>query len=122
MITPLKRRAHGTEYELKAADYLEKQCYRILARNVNYRCGEIDLIAEEAGARGTTLVFIEVRKRDPQAWITPEESITYPKQQRLRRAIERYLCKYTGRAQNVRIDLIAFAGEEMKHFRDFLRF
>ena len=116
----LKRRAHGTEYEQKAGEYLEKNGYRLLAKNVTYVCGEIDLIVEENSARGVILVFVEVRKRDPSAWITPEESLTFPKQRRLKMAIQRYLLKYRGHAQHVRIDLIAFWGEELRHWRDFM--
>jgi putative endonuclease len=123
MIKPkpeFKRRAHGTEYEQKAADYLEKIGYRLIAKNANYKCGEIDLIAEETTARGVILVFVEVRKRDPAAGITPEETITFRKQRRLQMAIQLYLLKYRGSAQRVRIDLVAFWGEELRHRRDFV--
>ncbi|MBC7396532.1 MAG: YraN family protein [Bdellovibrionales bacterium] len=115
------KRAHGNRFEAEAARFLERAGYLILAKNITYPCGEIDLIAEETKAGKTCLVFVEVRKRDLRSWIRPEETLTYPKQRTLTNAIQRYLLHYRGRAQDLRIDLLAFDGQKVEHFRDFMR-
>ncbi len=115
------KKTHGHQFEVEAALYLTHLGYEILAKNVNYAFGEIDLIAEVTEQQSKTLVFIEVRKRDPRGWIRPEETLTYPKQRRLLNAIQRYLVRYRGKASNVRIDLIASDGQKLHHFKDFMR-
>jgi putative endonuclease len=51
--------AAGGAAEDSAADFLERQGLRIVARNYRTRFGEIDLVARH----GETLVFVEVRMR-----------------------------------------------------------
>lgn len=111
------KRSVGNHYEDQAVEYLLAQDYRIIARNVTYRFGEIDIVAEKE----SVLVFVEVRKRDPGYGIAPEETLTFPKQQRLLKAIQAYLARYRGQATQVRLDLIGFAGNQLMHFQDFMR-
>jgi len=111
------KRAVGNRYEELASQYLVENGYEILARNVVYRCGEIDIVAR----KDDTLVFVEVRKRDPRFGIAPEETLTITKQKRLLRAIRLYLSRYRGTAERSRIDLIGFTGEHLAHFEDFMR-
>ena len=113
-------RLEGTKYEDQAALYLEKAGYRVIARNVTYKFGEIDIVAEAVEGRARTLVFVEVRKRGNQSFIRAEESVTYKKERRLRSAIQLFLLKYQGQAKNVRIDLIAFQNDEVRHFPNFI--
>ena len=107
----------GNEYEEKAVRHLIEKGYEIIARNVTYRFGEIDVVAQKENM----LVFVEVRKRDPGYGIAPEETLTYPKQQRLLRAIQAYLARYRGSATQVRVDLIGFVSDHPMHFEDFIR-
>ncbi len=113
-------RNRGFEFEVKAAEYLAERGYRILARNQNYRVGEIDVIAELREPSGVILVFIEVRMRDERSLIKAEETISPTKQKRLLRAIQTYLLTYRGSAQQIQIDLIAFEGNQVRHFRNFI--
>lgn len=112
----------GARYEQAARMHLERQGYEILGANLLFRGGELDLVAHEGKGSALTLVFIEVRKRDSRGFLHPTETITYPKQQSLKRAAELYLLRYRGRAHSIRFDLIAFENEELKHFRDFICF
>ena len=116
MKTPIKREV-GMHYEDRAVDYLAQKGYEIIARNVIYRFGEIDIVAK----KGYSLVFVEVRKRDPRFGITPLETVTFPKQQRLLLSIQAYLARYRGKETQVRVDLIGFQGDEVAHYEDFLR-
>jgi len=116
-------RALGTQYEEKAMLYLEKQGYRILEKNVNYRWGEIDIVAMDEALND--LVFVEVRYRSEQGMVSPEESITPTKIKRLKRAIETYLVSPSffllGLHPNgIRIDLVGFEGESILHWKSFI--
>ena len=47
----------GNFIETQAVAYLEREGYKILARNYAYRGGELDIVARD----GATLVFVEVK-------------------------------------------------------------
>jgi putative endonuclease len=112
-------RETGDFHEALAALHLRKLGWRILASQVRYRVGEIDLVAEEPlPDRGWALVFVEVRSRGAGFWVSPEESVKGVKLMRLRRAVTLYLAGYRGRACEVRIDLIAFRDGVMSHYKN----
>lgn len=92
--------AFGEEY---AAARLRKSGYRILERNVRFRSGEIDIVAEEKGA----IVFVEVRTRRSDRFGPPEESVTDQKAHRLIELGEQYLQTRRMRERPWRIDLVA---------------
>jgi putative endonuclease len=114
------RRGYGATYEDRARDYLSALGYQFIAQNVNFKAGEIDLIFEQNIGRKVELVFVEVRKRSGYGWVSAEESVTFPKQRTLRNAITQYLHRYRGRASSMRIDLIAFQGEVIRHYPNFI--
>jgi len=87
------RRALGRMGEERAAAYLTRKGYAVLARNWRTRAGELDIIARD----GVWLVFVEVRTRRapsdaglPYAG-TGEESVTRRKQQQLVSLASAYL-------------------------------
>jgi putative endonuclease len=114
------KRAYGTRYEEIAEKYLTDLGYRLIAKNVNFKFGEIDLIFEHEGSQGKELVFVEVRKKSGSGFIRAEESVTFPKQRRIETAIKLFLLKYEGNAKNLRIDLIAFQDEALRHYPNFI--
>lgn len=79
MAIELKDNTDGTQAETLAAEYLQRQGLRILARNFRVKGGEIDLVASE----GKSLVFVEVRLRRHRDFGGAGESITRAKRQRL---------------------------------------
>lgn len=102
----LQRGIYGEE---RAAEYLAQKGYRIIAKNVSFRYGEIDIIA----ADGDDIVFVEVRTRS-RGWIMPPECTVGPeKLKKLKRAARIWTEKrnYTG---FWRIDLIAVTLDEDK--------
>lgn len=82
-------RGVGQEWEDAAARHLQREGYRILARNYRTKAGEIDFVAED----GATLCFIEVKARRTLAFGAPAEAITPEKQRRIWNAAQLYLRK-----------------------------
>ena len=74
----------GDAAEAAAARHLEALGYRIVARNVVSKVGELDIVARE----GKTLCFVEVRLRAGGGAL---ESVTPAKQRKLARAAQHYL-------------------------------
>jgi putative endonuclease len=90
-----KQRA-GDAAEEAACRYLAASGCRIVARNVRYRTGELDVIAEDAG----TLVFIEVRMRGRGDFGGAAASVDFFKRRRLIRAAQQYLAQaFAGRSR-----------------------
>jgi putative endonuclease len=79
--------SRGQDAEALAAAFLEQNGLRILERNYRSRFGEIDLIASD----GETVVFVEVRERNSEAYGGAAASITLTKQKKLTRTALAYL-------------------------------
>jgi putative endonuclease len=102
----LARRARGRRGEALAAERLERAGYRLLDRNPRRGGGEIDLVAEEAGA----VVFVEVRSRASSAFGGAAASVTREKQARLSRAALAYLAARGWLERPARFDVVAVEG------------
>jgi len=71
--------------EQKAEDYLVSIGYTILTRNYRQRYGEIDIIAEDTGVSGRTIVFIEIKTWTKFTDLDLEYSINYKKQYKIKK-------------------------------------
>jgi len=80
-------RAKGTTAEDSAAQWLERQGYVILERNVRTDAGEIDIVARD----GDTLCFVEVKARAGDVHGPAIAAVTPAKQRRIARAASLYL-------------------------------
>jgi putative endonuclease len=98
----------GKRGEKRAAVFLKTLGFRILARGVSNRFGEIDLIALD----GETIVFVEVRTRESLDAGHPAESITPDKQAHLTRAALAYLKRHRLLARRARFDVVAILWPE----------
>ena len=98
-----RRRALGKLGEALAARELERRGYRIVERNWRCPVGELDIVAEKAGAR----VFVEVRARRGDRFGTPEESITPIKRAKLLEVAQTYLDEHAEQDREWRIDVVA---------------
>ena len=76
----------GAFGERKAAEYLFACGFQILAQNLYYREGEIDILAEKEGH----LFAIEVKTRRSQRFGAVVESMTAQKIKRIQRAVRRW--------------------------------
>jgi putative endonuclease len=96
----------GRRGERYAARYLKKQGFRIIARNRTLggdARGEIDLI----GIDGEFLVFVEVRTRTREDYMSPEASIRHHKRKTVARTVRRLLRRHKTAGLRPRIDVVA---------------
>jgi putative endonuclease len=100
---PIFRRWFGNRSERAAARFLRGLGYRILARNVNLKVGEIDLVALD----GRTLVFVEVRSTECGSIERPTLSIDGEKQRKLTSAAMAFLQQHHLLDHPSRFDVIA---------------
>ncbi len=100
---PNERGAIGRQGEDLAAAFLQKEGFRIIARNWRCRAGEIDLIAQ----RDLELRFVEVKTRRGMDFGYPEESVTYAKRQHLVRALEYWLQQHPSPGISCQIDVLS---------------
>lgn len=73
------RRSLGAAAEDAACARLESEGLRTLARNVNYRFGELDLVMRD----GDTVVFVEVRYRRDERFGGAVGSVDFRKRRRI---------------------------------------
>jgi putative endonuclease len=93
----------GQRGEDAAVRYLKRKGYQILARGLDSRLGELDIIAVD----GRTVVFVEVKTRQSNDAGHPIEAIDELKQRRMTQAALAYL-KAQGLLQySARFDVVA---------------
>ena len=105
---PSNSKIIGDRGETIASDFLAKKNYEILARQVRYRNGEIDIVAKS----DKVLVFVEVKTADlsrtgTSAYGDPETWLDVKKQKFLRKSAEYYMWKNKMGEIDCRFDLIA---------------
>lgn len=95
----------GQQGESAVAHHLEKEGYRIIARNYRQRCGEIDLIA----SRGDVVCFIEVKTRSTEYFPT-SLVVTKSKQIKIIRTARSYAAKNGIHDKVLRFDVAIVTG------------
>ncbi|NBI29557.1 YraN family protein [Chengkuizengella marina] len=89
--------------EQLAVKYLKSNNYHIIETNWRCKLGEIDIIAYKKD----TLVLLEVRtRRDTGRFGTPQESIDYKKQNKVRSASQVFLLQNNKLNAKIRFDAI----------------
>jgi putative endonuclease len=83
-------RGRGRVGEEAAVRWLEARGFRIVARNVVTKAGEIDLVVQE----GDTLCFLEVKARGTADYGPAIAAVGPAKQRRLSRAAALYLVRH----------------------------
>lgn len=112
-VSPSQRR--GAELERRALALLKQHGLTLIARNVQYDSGEIDLVMRD----GAVLVFVEVRYRQTAQFGGAVESIDAAKRQRLIRTARHFLLtSWPHPTPQCRFDVVAFDGNTCKWLRD----
>ncbi len=94
--------ARGVRAENQAAQYLEKQGYRILETRYKTKFGEIDLIV----FKGEVLCFVEVKTRNTLSEAL--ESVTPRSQKRIEQSALYFLSEYPEYSdKGMRFDVVA---------------
>lgn len=111
-------REAGTLSEDLACAHLRDAGLSLLARNVQCRYGEIDLVMLD----GNTVVFVEVRYRRGGRFGDGIDSVGANKRARLEKAASVYLAREPRLAQRAcRFDVIAVSGSPAQPSFDWLR-
>ena len=93
----------GARGEAYAADFLRGKGMRIISRNRRHKGGEIDLIAID----GRWVVFVEVRTRASEEYMTPENSIRFGKKRAVTRTVRGLMRRHKAAGMTARIDVVA---------------
>jgi len=103
------RARDGAACEARALRELQAAGLRLVARNVRYRFGELDLVMRER----ELLVFVEVRLRSARGYGDAGDSVDARKQQRLIRAASAFLASQPALATlPCRFDVVGFASAD----------
>ncbi|KAF0847851.1 YraN family protein [Nocardia caishijiensis] len=97
------KQALGAYGEKLAAQYLCEAGMQIVARNWRCRYGELDLIVQDP----SVTAFVEVKTRSGLGFGSPAESVTFHKQQRIRRLALLWLAQQDGPWRRIRFDVVS---------------
>jgi putative endonuclease len=103
----------GRAGEDRAAAFLQECGYRIVARNVRVPGGEIDAVCLD----GSTLVIVEVKRRDSTRFGSALSAVGARKRATLRRIAADYAQIVAPTAQ-IRFDVVAVNGRRLRLHRN----
>jgi len=104
----MNSREIGFAKEKEVAEHLKKLGYKILETNFSCKFGEIDIIAKHKKA----VVFVEVRYRKSQNAGTPQETVTFAKQQKIIKSAITYI-KQNNLKMDFRFDIAAVEADKI---------
>ena len=100
-------RLFGDYWEKVALKYLQTKKLKLVKQSYNCKVGEIDIIMTDNGI----LIFIEVKYRKNDEWVSAAEAVTKSKQRKIIKAAQLYLLqnkKYKN--WNCRFDVVSIQG------------
>lgn len=100
----------GKKAEELAAEYLQKNGYKILVRNFRYQKAELDLVAE----KDSLIVVVEVKARSTDVFNLPQEAVNKRKIKLIVSAANYFMEEYN-KNQEVRFDIISVLPDENKN-------
>jgi len=107
-----KNKSTGSYGEELAAQYLQKIGYKILARNLRYPFGEIDILAEDHGR----IVIVEVKTVRGSGWGAAHDLVRYRKRKKLQLLALAVAKEYSG--HDIRIDVIGVDKKRIDHIKN----
>ncbi len=102
----------GKRGESTAVAFLKKKGYRILAKNYKVSVGEIDIIAHDV--KEDTLVFVEVKSRQSDDFLTPKANVHAFKQRKITQVAKVYIAKNNLDCKT-RFDVLEVVGNDVNH-------
>jgi putative endonuclease len=110
---PTPKQRLGSFGEHRAAEFLRRKNYSILALNYKRKFGEIDIIAKDKNE----IVFVEVKTRTGQYNIHPSEAVDWKKLNKIFRTGILFLQEHHISA-DFRCDVIALLPDSIEHFEN----
>jgi len=108
----------GNYWESVACRYLKKKHLKKIKKNYTCKAGEIDIIMTDK----KTLVFVEVKYRKNEDWVSAIESVTKTKQRRIIKAAQMFLLQNkTYEDWNCRFDVMSIQGDKQKPEIDWIK-
>jgi putative endonuclease len=101
-----ERRRSGDEAEQLVVEQLEREGWLIRDRNITYRLGELDVVAE----KGEVLAFVEVRMRASTVWGDPSATVSRAKQRKVVLAAMQYVQQRRLHNRIIRFDVASVVG------------
>ncbi len=106
----MNRRSTGTDYEIKAGEFLNANGVRDITYNYRTRIGEIDIIGYDGGV----LVFFEVKYRRTGKMGSAADAVDMRKQYRICRVSDHYMMTHhISPDTQVRYDVITIDGNRL---------
>ncbi len=104
----MNNRKGAIEGENIACELLASRGFKILERNFRTRAGEIDIVARD----GRTYVFVEVKRREDDAFGHPAEFVNASKMYKLAGAAQSWLTAHGVKGKPCRFDVVTILGDE----------
>ena len=99
----INNREIGTIGEEIAAEFLEKNNYKIIEKNFRYkRLGEIDIISWE----NDSICFVEVKTRSTLKYGLPRESVNFRKRENIKKLAQIYINRHNMHDEIIRFDVV----------------
>jgi len=110
----------GSIGEKLAAEFLEEQGFKVVARNFRWKRAEIDLIVQ----REEWLIFVEVKTRNSNSFGEPESFVSDYQRMLIYDAAEEYIFS-TDWQGHIRFDIVSVKPgkiPEIVHFEDAINY
>ncbi|MCL2545212.1 MAG: YraN family protein [Clostridia bacterium] len=107
----MNTRQQGEQGERAAEEYLAALGMELVARNLRYPCGEVDLVMREGGYT----VFVEVKRRGGARYGSGREAVNLAKRRRICAVALRYLRAQGLMGTPVRFDVVEVRGAAVTH-------
>ncbi len=104
----------GRAGELKAAEFLKNEGYKILKTNYKTHLGEIDIIAKD----GEYIVFVEVKTRSTEDFGLPSEAVNARKIDKYYLVASEYLQRQNKMDSLCRFDVVEIEDGKINHIID----
>lgn len=117
-LTLTPKQCIGAAGEVLARRHLEREGLVLIAANVRYRVGEIDLVMRDVDG---TIAFVEVRRRTRPTYGGAAASITHFKRDRLIAAAAHYIAMRRLSTRPCRFDVITIEGPDEKQRIEWMR-
>ena len=111
------RHREGLAGELQAIQYLVSQGWFVIAHRWRVGRIEVDLIVR----RGKLVAFVEVKTRRGDAFGSPFEAVTGPKQREIVKVARAWMDRFGTSEDIYRFDCIAIQNNKLTHLEDAFR-